>query len=238
MKLQTLNLLKKEIFLGNSIQTLIWIICSFGMFFIPSYPLYVGPFYITLGIMLTFALNQSSHDILYTVLLPVKKIDVVKARFLYCLFLEVLCFAGALIALCIRKAVSYPDNTAGINPTMAYFGLQMILLATFNLLFLSNVYKDPIKPGLRFFLASVVYFLMYAVCEIPVWIYKSTKLQLESGTISELPKIAKVGELLTNSGMLFFMPQLIILLCGLVIFILSWYVSFRKASKIFEKYDL
>ena len=30
---------------------------------------------------MTFALNQSSHDILYTALLPVRKIDTVKARF-------------------------------------------------------------------------------------------------------------------------------------------------------------
>ena len=84
MKSQTLNLLKKELVLGNTMQTIIWSICCFGMFFIPSYPSYVGPFYITLCIMMTFALNQSSHDILYTVLLPVRKIDTVKARFLYC----------------------------------------------------------------------------------------------------------------------------------------------------------
>ena len=89
MKLQTVNLLKKEIILGNSLQTVCWLVCCFGMFFIPSYPAYIGPFYITLSIMMTFALNQASHDILYTVLLPVRKIDTVKARFLYCGLLEV-----------------------------------------------------------------------------------------------------------------------------------------------------
>ena len=68
MKSQTLNLLKKEIKLGNSTQSICWTICCFGMYLIPSYPYYVGPFYITLAIMMTFALNQSSHDILYTVL--------------------------------------------------------------------------------------------------------------------------------------------------------------------------
>ena len=94
MKSQTLNLLKKEIVLGNSVQTVCWLICCFGMYFVPSYPCYIGPFYITLAIMLTFALNQSSHDILYTVLLPVRKIDTVKARFLYCGLLEILALGG------------------------------------------------------------------------------------------------------------------------------------------------
>ena len=121
MKSQTLNLLKKEIVLGNSVQTVCWLICCFGMYFIPSYPNYVGPFYITLAIMMTFALNQSSHDILYTVLLPVRKIDTVKARFLYCGLLEILALVFAAIALAVRNALGFPGNQAGINLTFAYF---------------------------------------------------------------------------------------------------------------------
>ena len=106
MKSQTINLLKKEIKLGNTAQTLCWLICCFGMYFIPSYPTYIGPFYITLSIMLTFALNQSSHDILYTVLLPVRKIDTVKARFLYCGLHELFAILSALIVLFFLKVIS------------------------------------------------------------------------------------------------------------------------------------
>ena len=238
MKSQTLKLLKKELLLGNSTQTLIWAICCIGMYFIPSYPLYVGPFYLTLGIMMTFALNQSSHDILYTVLLPVRKIDVVKARFLYCGFLEFLGFLSALIALPIRTLVKYPENKAGIGLTICYFALQMLVLAVFNLMFLGNVYKDPLKPGLRFIFAAVGYFVFYALCEFPVWTYYSMAGKLKAGEITELPAIAKIGALFTSTDSQVIIPQLIILAGGIAIYVLSWIITFRCAARQFEKYDL
>ena len=120
MKSQTINLLKKELTLGNTVQSICWFICCAGMYFIPSYPSYIGPFYITLAIMMTFALNQSSHDILYTALLPVRKIDTVKARFLYCGLLEICAIAFGVIAAIIKHFVHFPENQAGINLTFAY----------------------------------------------------------------------------------------------------------------------
>ena len=96
--MKNLNLLKKEFLLGNNLSVIIWLFCSFIMQLIPSYPMYVGPYYICLCIMLSFALNQTSHDILYTVLLPVKKIDTVKARFMYACILECAFFYSDYIA--------------------------------------------------------------------------------------------------------------------------------------------
>ena len=228
MKSQTINLLKKELCLGNAFQTVIWTICCFGMYFIPSYPMYVGPFYITLCIMMSFALNQSSHDILYTALLPVKKSDVVKARFLYCGMMEIFTFCCALFGAFIRSLVNFPANKAGIELTICYFGLQMIVFAVFNLMFLGNVYKDPLKPGLRFLAAAIGYFVCYAVCEFPVWTYYAN---------AENP-VAKIGELFTSHDSQFIIPQLIILAAGLVIYAVSWCLTFRRAARQFEKYDL
>lgn len=228
MKSNTLKLLKKELCLGNASQTVIWTICCFGMYFIPSYPMYVGPFYMTLCIMMTFALNQSSHDILYTALLPVKKIDVVKARFMYCGMMELFAFICALLGWCIRSAAGFPANTAGIELTLAYFGFQMIIFAIFNLIFLGNVYKDPLKPGLRYIAAAVAYFICYAACELPVWAYYANAEN----------SLAKVGELFTSRDTQFIIPQLIILAAGIVIYAVSWCLTFRRAARQFEKYDL
>ena len=226
MKSQTINLLKKEILLGNSVQGIIWTICCFGMYFIPSYPMYVGPFYITLGIMMTFALNQSSHDILYTALLPARKIDVVKARFLYCGMLELFAFLCALLAFFVRRFL--PLNTAGINLTPAYFGLQMIIFAVFNYLFLGNVYKDPLKPGVRYFVAAIFYFVTYALCELPVWTYYA---KVENA-------LAAVGKMFTDTTGEFIVSQCQVLLGGVLIYSGVWYLTFRRAAKQFEKYDL
>ena len=228
MKSQTLNLLKKELVLGNTMQTVIWSICCFGMYFIPSYPSYVGPFYITLCIMMTFALNQSSHDILYTVLLPVRKIDTVKARFLYCGLVEILSLLLALIPTIIRYSIpSFPKNLAGINTTPAYFGLQLILYAIFNLIFLGNVYKNPLKPGVRYFIGAVVYFVVYALFELPVWMYYANKGPLVS-----------VGQMLTDMSGAFLNRQFIVLFGGILIFAGVWVLTFGRAAKQFEKYDL
>ena len=58
MKSNTLKHMKKELCLGNAFQTVIWTVCCLGMYFIPSYPMYVGPFYMTLCIMMTFAFRH------------------------------------------------------------------------------------------------------------------------------------------------------------------------------------
>ena len=238
MKSQTLNLLKKELILGNTMQTIIWMTCCFGMYFIPSYPTYIGPFYITLCIMMTFALNQSSHDILYTVLLPVRKTDTVKARFLYCGLIEILSLVLALIPYFLKKAVAFPENNAGINLNVAYFGLQLVLYGIFNLIFLGNVYKNPLKPGVRYFVGAVFYFVIYALFELPVWKFYGLKNDFTEGKITELPKLAQIGQMLTDTTGAFMKNHCIILLGGILIFAGLWYISYCFAAKQFKKYDM
>lgn len=238
MKSQTLKLLKKEIKLGNSTQTIIWFICCFGMYFIPSYPVYIGPFYITLSIMMTFALNQVSHDMLYTVLLPVRKIDTVKARFLFCGALEIISFVFAIIAGIIRRTPNYPTNQSGVGITVAYLGLQLILYAIFNFIYLGNVYKNPLKTGKYYIVGALVYFATYALCELPVWIYMGVKKNNPDVLLTQGMSVAKLGQIFSSNDNTFLLQQGIILLIGLVIFALSWKITFNRAAKQFEKYDM
>lgn len=238
LKSQTLNLLKKEIALGNGAQTTCWTICCFCMYFIPHYPMYVGPFYIMLCVMMTFAMNQSSHDILYTVLLPVKKSDVVKARFLYSGMLEFFALDCALVGGLVRYLVHYPANKAGIEIGICYFGLQLILLALFNLIYLGNVYKDPLKSGVKFLFAAIAYFIGLAVCELPVWTYFAMRGKLEAGEINELTVLGKLGMIFISHDSQYIIPQLGILAAGILIYVLGWYLSFRRGSCQFDKYDM
>ena len=83
------KLLKKEATLNYNVSTVIWCICAAGMYYIPNYPAYIGMFYLLLAVMMIFQLGQAANDLTYSALLPVRKVDTVSARFLYCGLLEI-----------------------------------------------------------------------------------------------------------------------------------------------------
>lgn len=228
------NLLKKEIKLETNLSVYLWIVCLIIFYYIPAYPVYIGCFYISLGVMMLFSLNQLSHGMMYTVLLPVRKIDTVKARFLYCGLLEILFIPFAILAAIIRTKCHFPPNKSGIDINVAYFGFQFLILAIFNYIFLGGVYKNPLKPGKRFLAAGVCYFAVYALCEIPVWMYRGLKEHAEK----PVTILTRFGEVLCNNDFAGQIKQLPVLALGLLIFTISWPITFKRAAKQFEKYDM
>ena len=228
------KLLKKEMKLETNLSVYLWIVCLIIFYYIPSYPIYIGCFYITLGVMMLFSLNQLSHGMMYTVLLPVRKIDTVKARFLYCGFLEILFIPFAILATLVRGKFNFPPNQAGIDINVAYYGFQLIILAIFNCVFLGGIYKNPLKPGWRFMIAAVLYFGIYALCELPVWLYRGVEAH------GETPQtlITRFGSILCHNDFAGQLKQLPVLGIGILIFIISWPITFKRAAKQFERYDM
>ena len=239
-------LLRKELMFNSNLTTIVWIICLIGMQLIPSYPVYIGPFYITLCIMLSFAMNQTSHDILYTVLLPVRKIDTVKARFLYCGCSECLAIIISMIIGIIRIVLHFPLNDAGTNLNVAYLGFQLIIFAVFNMIFLGNIYRNPLKCGVKYFISAFAYFLVYTVFELPVWNFMGKLKDLEIKAAAFTPAISTEGwTLFERLGAIIYpldgvslVRQLPVLGIGIVIYALSWPITFHWASRQFEKYDI
>lgn len=246
----TLNLLKKEIKLNYNVSTIIWIVCAFFMFLIPNYPLYMGPFYITLGIMMVFTLGLSTNDILYSVLLPVRKRDTVRARFIYCFCLELLAIFFGIFGLFFRTVMHYEQNKAGIDINVAYFGFQFILFAASNCVFLGNVYKNPVKSGSKFLLSAIPYFGLYAIFELPVWNYYGMIEGLKKGGYDlswaledALSKrswysLESIGSYLVARDTAGQIKQLPILAVGIILFIGLFLLSYKRAVKQFEKYNI
>jgi hypothetical protein len=143
-----------------------------------------------------------------------------------------------VIAAVIRILGNFPPSAAGTGLTIAYFGLQLIILSIFNFLLLGNVYKNPIKSGARYLVAGFMYFVCYAICELPVWIYYGTRNKISKGLSDELPFIAKIGAIISGPADEYLLPQLGILFAGLVIFGISWVITFKRSAKQFEKYDM
>lgn len=78
-------LLKKEIRLSSMLLT--WLFIGFAfMTLLPGYPILCGVFFITLGIYQSFQNAREANDIVYSVLMPVAKRDVVRGKFRLCTF--------------------------------------------------------------------------------------------------------------------------------------------------------
>ena len=84
-----INLLYKEWKLAVHPTGYIFL-CMGAMLLIPNYPYAVVFFYQTLGVFFTFMNGGATNDVFFTTLLPVRKQDVVQARLLTVIALEVL----------------------------------------------------------------------------------------------------------------------------------------------------
>lgn len=128
-----------------------WFIIFSAMTMIPRYPILVGSFFICLGIFHTYQQIREYDDVTYTVMLPVKKRDIVTAKYLFVLFIELTAFILCTLLTIIRMkilgtAVPYVTNQL-MNANMAYLGYIVIVFAVFNSIFLAVFLKQLIRLG-------------------------------------------------------------------------------------------
>lgn len=198
-----------------------WFIAFSAMTMIPNYPILVGSFFICLGIFHTYQQIREYDDVTYTVMLPVKKRDIVTAKYLFVLFIELTAFILCTLLTIIRMkilgtAVPYATNQL-MNANMAYLGYTMIVFAVFNSIFLAGFFKTTYKIGKPFFIFCVVSFIIIIIGEI----------------LHHIPDL----ESLNNPSNLS-MPQVVIFAIGIVVFMLCTWLSYQKAVKDFEGIDL
>lgn len=205
-----------------SVNPLTYLFIAFSaMTMIPSYPILVGSFFICLGIFHTYQQIREYDDVTYTVMLPVKKRDIVTAKYLFVLFIELTAFILCTLLTIIRMkilgtAVPYATNQL-MNANMAYLGYTMIVFAVFNSIFLAGFFKTTYKIGKPFFIFCVVSFIIIIMGEI----------------LHHIPDL----ESLNNPSNLS-MPQVVIFAIGIVVFMLCTWLSYQKAVKDFEGIDL
>lgn len=214
------KLFYKEMKLSANPLTYLFIAFS-AMTMIPSYPILVGSFFICLGIFHTYQQIREYDDVTYTVMLPVKKRDIVTAKYSFVLFIELTAFILCTLLTIIRMkilgtAVPYATNQL-MNANMAYLGYTMIVFAVFNSIFLAGFFKTTYKIGKPFFIFCVVSFIIIIMGEI----------------LHHIPDL----ESLNNPSNLS-MPQAVIFAIGIVVFMLCTWLSYQKAVKDFEGIDL
>ncbi len=163
------KMLNKELRLAASPLSWIFLVASL-MTLLPGYPILVGAFFICFGVFHSFQNAREANDILYTVLLPVRKKDFVGAKFAFTCMIQMIGFAlcAALTAVrmtVLSRALPYVNN-AMMNATPAYLAFVLLIFTAFNVLFLGGFFRTAYKIGIPFLYFGICVFLLIAVGEV------------------------------------------------------------------------
>lgn len=161
-------MLNKEMRLSASILSYLFI--AFGaMTLLPGYPILCGVFFVTLGLFQSFQAARETNDILYSALLPIAKEDVVRGKFLFCVFIELCAFALMALLTLVRmtalaEAAVYRQN-ALMNANPFFLGMALVIFGAFNWVFVGGFFKTAYQFGRPFVTYIVVAFLLVGVAE-------------------------------------------------------------------------
>ena len=214
-------LLKKEMKLAAS--PLSYLFTVFGlMAFLPGYPILVSAFFVCLGMFQSFQTLREANDITYTALLPVAKSDIVRAKYLFCMLIELCFFVITAVPVLLRMTVladvaAYRDN-ALMNANLVYLGYVLLILGLFNCLFIGGFFKTAYRFGKPFIAFIVAAFAVVGTGE----------------TLVHIPALSALNAFgFTHLGL-----QGGALLAGALAYALLTAGSVRLAVRRFEKLDL
>lgn len=214
------SFLNKEIRL--SALPLTWFFLVFAaMTLLPGYPILCGVFFITLGIYQSFQHAREANDIVYSVLLPMAKRNVVKGKFLFVALIELCGFALMAILTFLRMtvwadALVYRQNML-MNANLFYLGAALLIFGLFNVIFVGGFFKTAYQIGKPF-----VYYICAAFPTVGA-----------AEALHYLPGMAAVNAF----GFDHFVLQLSFLFVGAMVYMVITYLSYRKACTDFEKID-
>ena len=174
------HLLYKELRLAKHPTRFLFLLFS-AMLLIPSYPYYVAFIYTCLSVFFVFLQGRENNDLSFTALLPVRKRDIVRAR---CLLVVLMQLAQVLVSLpcAIVGARINPlgGNAAGIEANAAFFGLVLVMYALFNLLFLPAFYRTGYRVGRAFLFAGASVLVYIVAAELLVQCVPVLKASLDT----------------------------------------------------------
>ncbi len=228
------NLLFKEFRLA--IHPMVWVFSLFGaMIFIPNYPNTIFAIYVMMAFLFLFQGGKENNDLFYSELLPIKKRDIIKARFLSILSFEMLSVIVCAIVSAITYSMNYglygkqissltTDSFIGIPPDPAYFGIVLFSFGVFNSIFLHLHYKNGFKMLVPMIVATVAAVIPLIAAEV---------LSSMSGTPLESVSIQLIA---VNSSTA--LCQSLILIIGVLFYVFSLLFTFKREAVVFEKTDI
>lgn len=215
------NLLIKEFRLATLPLTYLFLLFSL-MTFIPGYPILCGAFFVCLGIFQSYQRNREDNDILYSVLLPVSKKEVVVAKYIAVVLLQMTAFAICAVCTVVRMTflsdVRVYTTNALMGANLVFLAFVLLIFAAFNMIFVGGFFKTAYGIGKPFVTFIVVNFLIIGFAE----------------TLHHIPGFGWLNVLDFSC----FGEHFLILVIAVIVYVASTVVSCRVSQRRFEKIDL
>ncbi len=216
-----LKLLKKEFGLTAAPVTFFFVL--FGiMAFIPGYPIAVSAFFVCLGLQITFQFAREYNDVLYTVLLPVRKSDVVKARYFFCVCIQMMNYILCSLVVAVRITVLsdaevYVKNVM-LSANLTFLTVVLIIFTLFNTIFIGGFFKTAYNFGKPFIFFIIAAFIVVGISE----------------TLHHINGLEFLNAV-KGDGLL---QQINILAAGIIVYVIGTLLSMKISIKRFEALDL
>lgn len=137
---------------------------------IPNYPSLLGAFFICYGVFHTFQKGRENGEPLFTALMPIRKSDVVRSRFLFAWMIR---FTGLFLILlfsllreCFLSETPVYASEQLLQPGFVLFSWMLLINSMFDLVFMARFYRTGRKLGVPFLLFSAVSVVIVLVSEI------------------------------------------------------------------------
>lgn len=210
------NLLYKEFKLSINWFFYLFPVFLGALMFIPQWLFFFVPLYFCfITVPNLFGLLKAQNDVTYSVMLPVKKSDIVKARIMSISALELIHVVFTAIFAVIHNQL-YNVSNFFMDPNMAFIGLILVMFGIFNLIIFPIYYKTAYKYGLATILSTAAALAFAAGMELLVIFNKDVAVFLETD----------------------FNRQLLVLVAGIVLYLIFTYTSYKISADNFEKVDI
>lgn len=215
------NLLYKELKLSTPLLTYLFLGFAF-MTFLPGYPILCGTFFVCLGIFQSYQFGREDNDILYTVLLPIKKADAVKLKYFTALIIESAAFlitsVSTLIRMMFLSEAKIYTNNALMGANLIFLAFVLVIFTLFNVIFIGGFFKTAYGIGKPFIIFSALNFITIGFAE----------------SLHHLPGLGWTNTLDFN----FIEKQIPVLFAAIIIYFGITFLSCNLSQKRFEKTDI
>ena len=113
----------------------------------------------------TFLKAREPNDAWYTAILPVTKRESVKGKCQLIVSIQLFQLLVSIPCVVLRGILEVENNPVGIDATVAWYWLGLIIYAVFDLVFFPAYYKNGYKAGKAFVIAAIPMLLLMVMAE-------------------------------------------------------------------------